>query len=228
MSNSTEGVQIDDHVGALETAVGDILGIPMDTQIFAAMFSADAAGLKKVILQSLGSDPAVAGEFVRNGAGLLFHDGTAARRLLDTLLQIQRVKTANQLASGTTTLANVDDLLIPLLANVNYMIEALLFWTVDSASSGLDVAFTVPAGSTLLYSSLGPRSTTYNHEAMQEAPDEASFGGSLSIVNTAWLKGVISVGGSAGNLQMQFAQNIATGTTTLMAGSILRAQACLG
>lgn len=41
-----------------------------------------AATVNKFFLQDTGADPTVAGQFQRSGAGLLFHDGTAARALI--------------------------------------------------------------------------------------------------------------------------------------------------
>lgn len=81
MTNATLAVNIDDEVGNLEKALGDILGIPMDTNIAAALFSVDATGLKKVIFQDNAGDPSATGQVVRSGAQLKFHDGTAVRTL---------------------------------------------------------------------------------------------------------------------------------------------------
>lgn len=81
MTDSTTASTIDNEVGGLEVALTDILGIPIDTNISAAMFSVVAAGLQKVIFQDLSGSPSATGELARNGTVLEFHDGTAARVL---------------------------------------------------------------------------------------------------------------------------------------------------
>ena len=79
MTNATTGDLIDDGVSALETAICDIHGIPINTNIANAGFLWDATGLKKVILQDNAADPAAAGELVRNGKQLRWHDGAVRR-----------------------------------------------------------------------------------------------------------------------------------------------------
>src|SRR5262245_22512336 len=81
MTNATLGSQIDDNVGALEQAVCDILGMPIDTDIAAALFEIVAAGLRMVLLQDSAADPSAVGQIRRNGAALKFHDGTVVREL---------------------------------------------------------------------------------------------------------------------------------------------------
>lgn len=88
ISNATIGDQIDDQMGLLETAICDILGIPINTNIAAALFAATANGLTKVLLQDLALDAAVAGQLSRNGAALQFHDGTDVRALVKSNLQV--------------------------------------------------------------------------------------------------------------------------------------------
>jgi hypothetical protein len=82
MTDATLASSIDNEVGNLEKAAGAILGIPMDTNISAAMFAVTASGLTKVIFQDLAGNPTAAGELARNAALLKFHDGTAARTVL--------------------------------------------------------------------------------------------------------------------------------------------------
>jgi hypothetical protein len=82
MSDSTQGKDIDNNVGSLEVALSDILGIPIDTNITAALFEVVAAGLRKIFLQDLAGDPTVAGQISRNGNVLKFHNGTSAKEIL--------------------------------------------------------------------------------------------------------------------------------------------------
>lgn len=81
MTDATFGNTIDDQMGNLEKAACDIFGMPIDTNIAAALFEVVAAGLKKVILQNAAADPAAVGELLRNAGLLKFHDGSAVQRL---------------------------------------------------------------------------------------------------------------------------------------------------
>lgn len=81
MSDATQAASIDNEVAALEVALTDLLGIPIDTSVAAALFEVVAAGLKAVNFQDAAGDPAVAGKLQRNGTALKLHDGTAAREL---------------------------------------------------------------------------------------------------------------------------------------------------
>src|SRR5689334_20865728 len=79
MTDATTGDQIDNKVGDLEKAICDLHGIPIDTSITNAGFLWDATGLKKVIFQDNAADPAAAGELVRKGKYLEWHDGGVRR-----------------------------------------------------------------------------------------------------------------------------------------------------
>src|SRR5262245_1757809 len=76
MTNATLGSQIDDNVGALEQAVADILGAPVNTDITNAIAEIVAAGLKSLYFQDAAADPTVVGQVRRNGTALRYHDGT--------------------------------------------------------------------------------------------------------------------------------------------------------
>src|SRR5262245_24692863 len=76
MTNATLGSQIDDNVGALEQAVADILGAPVNTDITNAIAEIVAAGLKSLYLQDAAADPTVNGQIRRNGNTLKYYDGS--------------------------------------------------------------------------------------------------------------------------------------------------------
>lgn len=81
MTSATTVAQTPNKMAELETAIADILGIPIDTNISAALFTVDASGLKKVNLKDFAGAPTAAGELLRNGAVLQFYDGTTAQTL---------------------------------------------------------------------------------------------------------------------------------------------------
>src|SRR5262245_6184089 len=78
MTQATLGSQIDDNVGALEQAVADILGAPVNTDITNAIAEIVAAGLKSLYFQDAAADPTVNGQLRRNGTALKYHNGTSA------------------------------------------------------------------------------------------------------------------------------------------------------
>lgn len=78
LTNATAGSAIDDQVGLLEVAACDITGIPVDTDIAAALFEVVAAGLKSVYLQDAAAAPTVAGQIRRNGSELQWFNGERA------------------------------------------------------------------------------------------------------------------------------------------------------
>lgn len=88
LTNATIGDQIDDQVGLLETALCDLFGIPINTDISNAIAEVVSTGLRKVFLQDLAGDATVAGQISRKGAVLQFHDGTAVRELIKSNRQI--------------------------------------------------------------------------------------------------------------------------------------------
>lgn len=74
MSDATLGSTIDNHVSDLEIALGDLLGIPINTNIAAALFEVVATGLNSIILQNAAADPSAAGIIRRNGGILRYHN----------------------------------------------------------------------------------------------------------------------------------------------------------
>jgi phage-related tail fiber protein len=84
LTNSTLGSSIDDEIGNLEDALADIFGIPMDTNISAALLEVVTGGLKSIILQDATADPGAAGVIRRNAKKLLFHTGERAVDLTPT------------------------------------------------------------------------------------------------------------------------------------------------
>lgn len=80
-NDSEFGNTLDDTIGAAEQAVADILGVPVNTNITAALFEVVAGGLNKIILQNAGANPAATGVLLRNATLLKYHDGSAVQTL---------------------------------------------------------------------------------------------------------------------------------------------------
>lgn len=81
LSDSSPGITIDNELGNAEKALADILGIPINTDIAAALFEVVAGGLNKIILQNAAANPAATGVLLRNATLLKYHDGSAVQTL---------------------------------------------------------------------------------------------------------------------------------------------------
>src|SRR5262249_12217111 len=81
MTNATLGSSIDDEQGNCEKALSDILGVPIDADISAALFEVVAAGLKSVYLQDAAADPATNGQLRRNVDKLRYKTSTAVEEI---------------------------------------------------------------------------------------------------------------------------------------------------
>ncbi len=99
MTNSTTASTIDNEGGDLETAISDILGIPIDTNISNKLLTVVAAGLTKVMFTDLAGSPSASGELARNGTALEYHNGTVAKVLTNGWELIQ-----SQTASSSSTI----------------------------------------------------------------------------------------------------------------------------
>src|SRR3990167_3454085 len=109
----------DDVIRAHKLAIEDLFGIPDVTAIAAAGMAWVAAGLETIILQDAAAAPTAEGEIQRNGAALLYHDGTASRTILSTASTVAVANGGTALtsyavgdllyASGATTLAKLAD-----------------------------------------------------------------------------------------------------------------------
>lgn len=136
-------------------------------------------------------------------------------------------KTADETVTSSTVLQDDDELRYALLANDVVAFEAVLF-VVSTSTGDFKAAFTVPAGATLLWSFTASFDTASGDLDQPSAAITASGGSQvfeLSSANTTLLtiKGMVVNGGTAGNLQLQWAQSSSTANpTTVKANSYLR------
>lgn len=137
-------------------------------------------------------------------------------------------KTSDQLATNTTVLANDTQLFIPVEANATYKLSGFLEFTGPTTAQGtgdLKTDMTLPAGSTFRWAHLGAISGSANamdSVAMANGTQRAlgTFGIGTDI--SAVVSGYLITGVNAGNMQLQFAQNVANAiATTMRAGSWL-------
>jgi hypothetical protein len=126
------------------------------------------------------------------------------------------------------TLQNDDDLFFAVAANERWFVDVSLM--IDSnATADFNTSFTVPAGATMTWGALDTGSSTQWVYTTVTVPTAlADAGGTKGFqspaAGTIWgviLRGIVQVGGTAGNVQLQWAQLVTSGTTIVKAGSLL-------
>jgi hypothetical protein len=130
------------------------------------------------------------------------------------------IKPANESVTSSTVLQDDDHLSIPLAANSTYLVIGVLNY--DGALTGdFKMAFTGPAGVTLNIHTdgLGIAATDGTGDQVFLIEAVAPAGGAFGTIAAADHRpllfiGFVATGGTAGNLQLQWAQNTSNGTAT--------------
>jgi hypothetical protein len=163
-----------------------------------------------------------------------FATGPIPAAQLEAIVPRIKVKSADESVTSSTTLQDDDDLLMPVAANTDYLIDGMLYYLAAQAGD-ITVGWTYPSGATLTWGGIGAirdytgaASGTEWLAIVADASSPSSttdFGGNGSLPFTASYGGVLSVGANAGTLQLQWAQRASSGTaTTVYARSWLRVQ----
>jgi len=146
------------------------------------------------------------------------------------------VKTADESLSANAVLQNDDALLFAIGASATLVVfyEAWLFFVGANATMDIQFGWTGPAGATMLWAPLsdsttapvagwGRRAASQTNQppvSIATAITGATGAGTDNVVVYA---GLVFGGGTAGNIQLQWAQNTSdAGTLTVKAGSFLR------
>lgn len=137
-------------------------------------------------------------------------------------------KTSDQTVTSSTALVNDTALVVPVLANAIYEVKCLVIYT---ALNGGDLkwTWTVPAGAALLYQALHNEggATGLGNSSLVNSQALVGFAvGQGAGTNTGvGMQGSIVVGSTPGNLQLQWAQNTSSATsTTVRTGSYISLQ----
>lgn len=132
------------------------------------------------------------------------------------------VKAADETVNNSAALQDDDELFAPVGASQTYIFEALLSYiAAASATPDIKFAFTIPAGATLLWSGVGGGGSA--SEQTETASAAAKSWAATTALASVHVRGIVVVGGTAGELQLQWAQNVATAEDTdLKANSWLR------
>lgn len=128
------------------------------------------------------------------------------------------IKSVTEVVTASTTLQNDDHLFFPLAINSTYFLEGFVHY--DGAvtpAGGLKAQFTLPAGAGIAWSNFGVNTsglTQYNAttQGIGVARDMGTNGAGGILAFQP--KGVLTTAGTAGTLQLQWAQQTANATPT--------------
>ena len=156
-------------------------------------------------------------QFVMYGADSDF----SAERVVTTpttLGNIPKVirKTANETVNNSSALQNDDHLLYALAANEEVYFKAYLKYT-SNTTPDFKVAFTVPTGATLDWMWNGRNtSITVENNFVTGSGVVGAVGGFTGTTLALDIEGIVLNGVNAGDLQMQWAQNTANATDSIL------------
>ena len=129
-----------------------------------------------------------------------------------------------------TTLQDDDELTIPLQANQSYTVEGFLFMIASSNAPDCKIAFTIPAGSTMIlgyHANYGDNNTNIASDILTTSGSASSSipNNGAGKENPIFISGCVVTGASGGNLTLQWSQNSNNNanSTTIRANSFLRA-----
>jgi hypothetical protein len=131
-------------------------------------------------------------------------------------------KTSDQNVASSTTLVNDTALFLPVAANAFYWFQSVLQYKGGtSGSSDMKWQWNVPSGATLRYAA-NYLSAAFSVQVGDGKVAGVSYAaGTNGTTNpfTVQVSGHLAVGATAGNLQLQWAQNTSNGTATTVGQS---------
>lgn len=131
--------------------------------------------------------------------------------------------------TSNTTLGDVTGMVLSLAANAVYALDCYVAYNAGTTGD-LKLAWNIPAGVTGTWTGWGPGTSATTGDTTINVVRLDAFGTAnvLTFGGTGGLtachpKGYVVVSSTAGNLQLQYAQNVSNGTaTTIIAGSWMR------
>jgi hypothetical protein len=145
---------------------------------------------------------------------------------LTYMLPLVAVKPTDQTVTSSTVVVSDTALFLPVLPSSKYEIDLVMTWTgvASNATPGLKYDFTLPAGATFAnFTSMGYAAGAFAFN-IENAGTPASYASGATTSNHL-VRGLLVVGVTAGNFQLQWAQGISSATSTVMkANSFLTAR----
>jgi hypothetical protein len=133
--------------------------------------------------------------------------------------------------STVTGLANVTQLVEPMVANGVYRVDCFVTFQSAATTTGLNLGFTSPTGSICQLEVVVPITSTAAASQLRTTfPNVAAtntgnvLGTGVTAINsnhTARISGVVTCGSTPGNFQIQFASEVGASAVTLQIGSSL-------
>jgi hypothetical protein len=129
-------------------------------------------------------------------------------------------KTSDQSVTSSTVLVNDTALLAPVLANEVWFLSWQLLWMGTQVSGDIDVVFTFPTGGAIAHAAIWELASSNNKDALRwdattsptarNTPNSKGTG----VVQSTTIEGIYTNGANAGNVQLQFSQNVSNATAT--------------
>jgi hypothetical protein len=129
------------------------------------------------------------------------------------------IKPADTSRTSTTTLANDPALVLPVLASATYLFDSYLDYEGGTlGSSDLKLQWNVPSGAALRYwlGGLNTSGTNISSNTFTDGAAPALGSGGAAVLKGVLMKGTLVMSSTAGNLQLQWAQNTSSGTATIV------------
>ena len=125
-------------------------------------------------------------------------------------------KTSDETVNNSDALQADDELVLAVLANETLYFEYRLVWHGDGVPD-LKTGFTYPSGTTIRWEALTPGAAP-----LTETDVKTRSGAGVGVDQMDHMRGIIQVGGTAGNVQLTWAQNVADmSDTVVLAGSMI-------
>lgn len=125
-------------------------------------------------------------------------------------------KTANETVNNSDAYQDDDELVLAVLANEVWFFETRIVWHGDGVPD-IKFQFTVPSGTTMRW-----ESQSVGLAPLTESDEKTRSGAGVGVNQMHYARGLIFVGGNAGDVQVQWAQNVADmSDTVVLAGSMI-------
>lgn len=154
---------------------------------------------------------------------------TVTASLLQAMMYDEVAKAATESVTSSTAYQNDDELFLPAVANATYRFDLLLLHS-SGTTGKFKMQFTAPALSTVAWGVIGVATSVTSSNPVTDVSmpsrtltDILGLGGGNLTGTTALIQGVLTTSGTAGNLMLQWAQNVSDpAATQVRAGSTLR------
>lgn len=163
----------------------------------------------------------------------IYPDIRAGQRMVVDVLRAmvydEVAKATTETVTSSTTYQDDNELFLPAVVNAQYHFDLLLLHS-SGTTGKFKMQFTAPAGATVAWGVIGVASAVTSSNPVTDVSmpsrtvsDILGLGGGNLTGTTALISGVLTTSSTAGNLMLQWAQNVSDAAATqVRAGSTLR------